>query len=65
MKREREIYLKPLTHREQVAMEQGICASSIMAEKESGVNATKHETGFDGAYDSDNTKSAFDISEWN
>ena len=52
MKKEREIYLKPLTHREQVVMEQGICASSIMAEKESGVKATKHETGFDGDYNS-------------
>ena len=29
MKTEREIYLKPLTLREQVAMEQGICAGSI------------------------------------
>ena len=30
MKTEREIYLKPLTLREQVAMEQGICAGSII-----------------------------------
>ena len=30
MKTEREIYLKPLTLREQVAMEQGICQASII-----------------------------------
>ena len=30
MKTEREIYLKPQTLREQVAMEQGICQASII-----------------------------------
>ena len=47
MKREREIYLKPLTHREQVVMEQGICAGSIFVSEKSGVKASAHATGFD------------------
>ena len=47
MKKEREIYLKPLTHREQVVMEQGICAGSVFTHEKSGVKASAHETGFD------------------
>ena len=44
MKKEREIYLKPLTHREQVVMEQGICSASIIkAESENvSVKSTAH-----------------------
>ena len=46
MKREREIYLKPLTHREQVVMEQGICSASIMEDKQGDiVEAKAHEVG--------------------
>lgn len=47
MKKEREIYLKPLTHREQVVMEQGICAGSVFLPSKNGVKASAHETGFD------------------
>ena len=47
MKREREIYLKPLTHREQVVMEQGICAGSVFTSEKNGVKASAHKTGFD------------------
>ena len=48
MKTEREIYLKPLTLREQVAMEQGICAGSIETPIETTkVKAMQHNTGFD------------------
>ena len=65
MKTERENYLKPQTIMEQVAMEQGICAGSVMADTESGVIATKHETGFDGRFDSDPNKSNFDMGTWN
>ena len=43
MKTEREIYLKPLTLREQVAMEQGICSASIYETK--GVKSKGHEVG--------------------
>ena len=43
MKTEREIYLKPLTLREQVAMEQGICAASIYADKQ--IKTMGHEVG--------------------
>ncbi len=47
MKTEREIYLKPLTLREQVAMEQGICAGSIYTPNGREVKAMEHTTGFD------------------
>ena len=47
MKKEREIYLKPLTHREQVVMEQGVCAGSVFLPSKNGVKASAHETGFD------------------
>ena len=49
MKTEREIYLKPLTLREQVAMEQGICLGSVSTpmEKNPIVTAEQHDTGFD------------------
>ena len=40
MKKEREIYLKPQTLREQVAMEQGICAGSIFDGTPKTVNMT-------------------------
>ena len=43
MKTEREIYLKPLTLREQVAMEQGICSASIYADKQ--IKTMGHEVG--------------------
>ena len=43
MKTEREIYLKPLTLREQVAMEQGICSASIYETKR--IEARGHEVG--------------------
>ena len=68
MKTEREIYLKPLTLREQVAMEQGICAGSdVMTTPGSGVKVTKHETGFDGTYDSTKTdeENPFSVGDWN
>ena len=40
MKTEREIYLKPLTLREQVSMEQGICTGSIIDCTAKDVNMT-------------------------
>ena len=42
MKTEREIYLKPETLREQVAMEQGICQASIITNnpKSASVSST-------------------------
>ena len=62
MKTEREIYLKPLTLREQVAMEQGICAGSdVMTTPGSGVVVTKHDTGFDGTFDSESSNSDFEM----
>ena len=45
MKTEREIYLKPLTLREQVAMEQGICAGSII-ESPQAVSVKSMAQGF-------------------
>lgn len=56
MKKEREIYLKPLTHREQVVMEQGICSASIYEDKE--IKTKGHEVGntyrFDGNAENNN-----------
>ena len=49
MKTEREIYLKPLTLREQVAMEQGICSASILVNKKNTVQVEAHTVG--GDYD--------------
>lgn len=62
----REKYLKPQTARELLAMEQGICAGSVMANPKSGVVATKHETGFDESYNIGNPdKSPFEVGDWN
>ena len=47
MKTEREIYLKPQTLREQVAMEQGICAGSIFDGTSNTVNMTSAAQGYD------------------
>ena len=61
MKTEREIYLKPLTLREQVAMEQGICAGSVDTPVAdiTKVKAMAHGEGFDSE-DGD----TFTVSEW-
>ena len=61
----RENYLKPQTARELLAMEQGICAGSIMAKPESGVKVTKHDTGFDGTFNTDSDFSDFGVGDWN
>ena len=60
MKREREIYLKPLTHREQVVMEQGICIGSVDTPIESSTKAKaqQHDTGFESG------NSDFNNIEW-
>ena len=47
MKKEREIYLKPQTARELLAMEQGICAGSVFEPGKNSVKASAHYTGFD------------------
>ena len=47
MKTEREIYLKPLTLREQVAMEQGICQASIIDGTPKTVNMTSAAQGYE------------------
>ena len=60
----RENYLKPQTIMEHVAMEQGICAGSVMANP-NGVKVTKHETGFDGRFDSNSNNSDFEMGTWN
>ena len=39
MKTERENYLKPQTIMEQVAMEQGICAASIISQDVEGITS--------------------------
>ena len=60
MKREKEIYLKPLTHREQVVMEQGICIGSVDTPIESSTKAKamEHSTGFESG------NSDFNNIEW-
>ena len=64
MKTEREIYLKPLTLREQVAMEQGICAGSmVFGQSVNPVKAEAHYTGFDTA--NGNTFSVDGVTEEN
>lgn len=66
MNTNRKFYSKPQTLRTQVALEQGMCAGSIMASPESGAVATKHETGFDGAYIEESDESPFQIDGgWN
>ena len=64
MSMKRENYLKPQTIMEHVAMEQGICAGSVMANP-NGVKVTKHETGFDGTYIHESDDSPFQMTEWN
>ena len=46
MKKEREIYLKPLTHREQVVMEQGICSASIIEAESDNVSVKSTAQGY-------------------
>ena len=46
MKTEREIYLKPLTLREQVAMEQGICQASIIINESKSVSVSSTAQNF-------------------
>ena len=58
MKTEREIYLKPLTLREQVAMEQGICQASIIINESKSVSVSSTAQNFTEIDASDNT---FDI----
>lgn len=45
MKTEREFYLKPQTQRELLAMEQGICAASVVLDDTRGLEAKGHEVG--------------------
>ena len=47
MKTEREIYLKPLTLREQVAMEQGICQASIITNNPINASIKSSGQGYD------------------
>lgn len=63
MKKEREIYLKPLTHREQVVMEQGICAGSVDTPIKSSTKAQAmdHDTGFDSNVEGN----SFETTTWN
>jgi hypothetical protein len=63
MKKEREIYLKPLTHREQVVMEQGICAGSVDTpiKSDTKAKAMDHDTGFDGNAETN----SFETTTWN
>ena len=52
MKKEREIYLKPQTARELLAMEQGICSASIFepnSERAAVESAPQSYVGFDDA----------------
>ena len=58
MKTEREIYLKPLTLREQVTMEQGICQASIIINEPKSVSVSSTAQNFTEIDASDNT---FDI----
>ena len=66
MKTERENYLKPQTIMEQVAMEQGICAASIISQDVKGITSEGqdyHEFNanvFEGA---NNANGGWDI-EW-
>ena len=66
MKKEREIYLKPLTHREQVVMEQGICSASIIQEDRKGItsNAQGYQELDNSAFErSQNTDGTWEI-DW-
>ena len=67
MKTKREIYLKPLTLREQVAMEQGICAGSMVIKDAKNIGATGHQDGFDKTYDSTkkDEDNPFSVGDWN
>ena len=66
MNTNRKFYSKPQTLRTQVALEQGMCAGSIMASPESGAVARQHDTGFDGTFNADNPdESGFEVGVWN
>lgn len=62
MKTEREIYLKPLTLREQVAMEQGICSASILENKSNTVQVEAHTVGEDYDFGGKETADGFSVS---
>ena len=66
MKTEREIYLKPLTLREQVAMEQGICQASIITNNPMNSSIKSSGQGYaeldaDGAFVGTGSGDAFEI----
>ncbi|MBE6296325.1 MAG: hypothetical protein E7086_07470 [Bacteroidales bacterium] len=65
MKTEREIYLKPLTLREQVAMEQGICAGSMVIKEQRNIEASAHSTGFDNSEGGKDEDVSFGDITWN
>lgn len=43
-------YETPLIEKFRVELEEGVCASSIMDQADSKVEASKHDTGFDETY---------------
>ena len=45
MSMKREFYLKPQTQRELLAMEQGLCAASVVLDDTRGLEAKGHEVG--------------------
>ena len=62
MNTNRKFYSKPQTLRTQVALEQGMCAGSVIElSHQSGAVATEHETGFDSSASEGN---AFEVSSW-
>lgn len=62
MKTERENYLKPQTIMEQVAMEQGICAASILTDEK--VQAEAHSVGNDYNFNTKLDNDGFSVT-WN
>ena len=65
MNTEREIYLKPLTLREQVAMEQGFCqASIIINEPKSASVSSKAQDFTEINAENDASDNTFEIT-WN
>lgn len=62
MSMKREFYLKPQTQRELLAMEQGLCAASVVLDDTRGLEAKGHEVGNTYTFENDGSGSGSEFS---
>ena len=60
----KKTYETPLIERFRVELEDGVCATGSMVGGTTKVEASAHETGFEGTYVEDATTNEFNTIEW-